>query len=488
MLSLWWLTTRRRWRQETGAPLLAVSLAAALTVGTLHAPVGGEPLYLTVLFAVALAAIVGAPLILTGERVLGTERVGLLPLSPWSRWLLTAVFGNPFRTLIIAVVAAWAIVTLGSRSGGAPLVLIQVLQALSWLVAAAILSQLLEDIIRHSRSVVLHQLLFFAGLASWPLFLDFVRNESNFVPPAAWTAGPLGALLLGSSAPLHQEIGVVSIPLVLAALLVELDRRFVRVAIVRPAAPPASVRWTARIASLLGVPFRGDPAMTKELLVPLRFLFIRMSMVFVALIVVAALVFGLPLLLLSVVFWWQPLSTNALGPDLEGGTTRYSLIGWTPRGILVRRTAAMAILSLAVGAVAAIVCLVLGVVERPTVGPDGYLSYPIVFSYSVSLIAVWAIAGERYSLRFSDPLEMHTLLPERKRSGGAGAVVLLVLMWSGAALLALIALAGSYLVLLPLLGVVPLMDRVLPVLMMGVGANVLLYLLHLRYFTPAWDG
>jgi hypothetical protein len=488
MLALWWLTTRRRWRQETGAPLLAVGLAAALAVGAAHAPAGGESLYLTLLLAVGLAAVIGAPLILTGERVLGTERMSLLPLSPLSRWLLEAVFGNPLRTLIVGVVAIWAVAAFGVLPRNGIHSVLHVLQAFSWLVAATTLSQLLEDVIRHSRSVVVHQLLFFAGLATWPLALDYLGDETNFVPPPGWTAGPLGIVLLGGTGPLIHEVAALAVPWLLVGLLVQLDRHVVRDAISRPAPPPASVRWTAGIASLLGAPFRSDPALIKELLVPLRFLFIRMSIVFVALIVVASLVFGLPLLLLSIVFWWQPLSTNALGPDLEGGTTRYSLVGWTPRGILIRRTASMAILSVVIGVVTALVCVLLGVVQPPTMGPGGYASYPIVFTYSISLIGIWGIAGERYSMRYSDPLEMHTLLPERKRSGGAVAVILLMVMWSGAVLLALACLAASYLVLLPLVGEMPLDDRVRPVLLMAAGANVVAYLVHLRRFTPEWDG
>jgi hypothetical protein len=198
-------------------------------------------------------------------------------------------------------------------------------------------------------------------------------------------------------------------------------------------------------------------------------------------------VFGIPYLMLSIVFWWQPLSTNALGPDLEGGTTRYQLLGWSPRGVLLRRTAAIAVFTVAIALLAGALCAALGIARRPTIGPDGWGAYPIAFAYSLSLVALWAMVGERYSLRFSDPLEMQTLLPERKRSGGARAVLVLLAGWLGVSLLLGSILALLYAASVTLTPGIALDTRLALVVLSGAAVNVLLYTAHLHRFRPVWN-
>jgi len=466
---------------------MATALAAGLAWGTLNAPAGGEPLFLSLLFGIGAAVAIGAPLILTGERVLETARVDLLPFPPFDRWLLRTLFGNPLRTLVVAIVLLWSAATFGSAAGGPGASWVHVAQAAAWLFLAVTLSQLLEDVIRHRRAVVLHQLLFFAALATWPLALDFLAEPANFVPPPAWARGPVEGFLLGAPGPAAVTALAFALPLLLGALLVRADAAFVRRASSKPLPPAAGVAWTGWVARVLARPFGGDASLVKELLVPLRFLFLRMSLVFVFLVVVAALVFGIPYLMLSIVFWWQPLSTNALGPDLEGGTTRYQLLGWSPHGILLRRTAVIPVFTLTIAILAVALCVALGIARRPAIGPDAWAAYPITFAYSLSLVALWASVGERYSLRFSDPLEMQTLLPERKRSGGARAVLVLLAGWLGVSLLMVALLGLLYVASVPLTPGMALETRLAFVVMAGSAANVLIYAAHLHRFRPAWN-
>jgi hypothetical protein len=465
---------------------MAAALAAGLAWGTFNAPAGGEPLFLSLLFAIGAAVAIGAPLILTGERVLETARVDLLPFPPFDRWMLRTLFGNPLRTLVVAIVLVWSAATFGSSAGGAGASWLHVAQAAAWLFLAVTLSQLLEDVIRYRRDVVLHQLLFFAALAVWPLALDFLGEPANFVPPPAWARGPVEGLLLGASGPPAVKALALTLPLLLGALLVRADAVFVRRASSKQLPPAAGVAWTGWVARALARPFGGDASLVKELLVPLRFLFLRMSLVFVFLVVAAALVFGIPYLMLSIVFWWQPLSTNALGPDLEGGTTRYQLLGWSPRGVLLRRTAAIVLFTLAIAFLAGALCAALGIARRPTIGPDAWAAYPIAFAYSLSLVPLWAMAGERYSLRFSDPLEMHTLLPERKRSGGARAVLVLLAGWLGVSLLMVAVLGLLYVASVPLTPGIALEDRLTLIVLSGAAVNIFLYTAHIRRFRPVW--
>jgi hypothetical protein len=246
----------------------------------------------------------------------------------------------------------------------------------------------------------------------------------------------------------------------------------------------SGVGGTAKVAAALAAPERRDPRLVKELLVPLRFLFHRMSIVFIGLTAVGAFALGLPYLLLGIVFWWQPLSANAAGPDVGGGTLRYALLGWRPRDVLPRRTLAITIHTVAVVAAAAVLCAALGWIEEPVVGPGGRWIYPPVFVYAVSLGFLWAVAGDRYSLRYPDFIEMHTLFPERKKSAGADAVVLLLAMWIAVTVTAGL-VVGTLFLALSFLSLAA--GTHLGLALLGAATtNLILYAAHLRGFRGEW--
>lgn len=435
--ALWWVTTRRRWKEQTGALLVAGGGAVGLAVATARAPEGGEPLYLSVLLLLGCGALLFAPMLLTGENVLGSRRMDLLPLGGGVRWGARVALGNPLRTLLAATLLVWGAAAAALAGGGARAAL-DGFQLLAVVAAAVAGSQLLEDVVRHGRAVVVHQLAFFFVLASWPLLLDYLTDRSNFLPTPAWAASALAPWLFTGRGPVAVEGIAAAVPLALAAALFVADRWYIARRAARPDGPPASPRWTGGLAGALAAPFGGDPLLRKEIVVPLRFLFLRMSVVLIVVSSAAAFVWGLPWLLLSIAFWWQPLSTNALGPDVGEGEVRYRLMGWHPSAVLGRRLAAALLLSAGAIALAAAGSALLGRMAVPTVGPPSRTVYALAAGYGLSLLALWAVAGDRYSLRYPDALEMHTLLPERKRSAGAGALVMITALWTGVGLTALV--------------------------------------------------
>jgi hypothetical protein len=464
--------------------MISAAAAAALVAGTMAAPAGGEPAYLTVVLVLGCGAVVFAPLILTGHGVLGSRRLDLLPLSATARWSLRLALSNPLRSLLAAALLLWGIAVALARAASPLLAPLHALHVAAWVVAALAFSQLLEDVIRHRRAVAVHQLAFLLALASWPILFEYLRDERNFVPLPGWARGPLAPFLVASpSAPAPQLLAL-GAPLLLIGSFLALDRWFLRHHASRPAAAPTSARWTAAVARALALPAARDPLLVKELLVPLRFLFLRMSLVFVALSAAAAFVWGIPYLLLSLAFWWQPLSTNGLGPDVGDGEIRYQLIGYSRARVLRRRLLALVVTTAAVVAGVAVVCGLAGWIAPPTVGPRSLIMYPLVFAYSLSMLPLWAVAGDRYSLRYPDRLEMQTLLPERQRSGGAGAVILLLVMWF-AVLLGALASLGLGFAIVRVVAHAPLgIAGIAAAVALSAGGNLGAYAVHARSWKP----
>jgi hypothetical protein len=475
---IWWVGTRRQWRSHGGAVMVALGLAFGLASLTRSAPAGGEPLYLSLLFVLGLALVVSAPLILTIETALSSRRVDLVPLTRLGRWGLRLVLASTLRSASAAVVLVWALTIVFVFGPAEPAALVRGIAAMGWVLAAMAFSLFLEDAIRHRRAIVLHQIVFLAGLSLWPAMLAFLRNPSNFVPPPAWSVGPAGAFFLTGDAPLASALGAAAMPFVLAMISYRLHRWILVRHATRAIAPPAGVGWTAAAAGILSGSRRRVSLLHKELLVPLRFLFLRMSIVFIVLAAVAAFGTGTPYLLLSAVLWWQPVSTNALGPDVDGGLLRYRLMGWTTPRILRYRLLATVILTAAAVAATGLIFLIIGAVPRPSIGPPSLAMYPLVLVYSLSAMALWAIAGDRYSRRFPDAIEMHTLLPERKRSAGAVAVIAILLIWI---LFVIAALAGLGLAFLLVRAFAPGtfdLSRLAALILVASTLNVTAYLAH----------
>jgi hypothetical protein len=481
---LWWTATRRRWRRETGAPLVVALVLAGLSQGARVAPAGGEALYLSVLFLLGGLLVVLAPVLYPGQSVLGSRRFDLLPL-PRSFWLARLAFSQPLRGALALVLFLWGAVALGARGGPGAWAL-QTLQLAAWTAAVVALAQLVDDVIRYRRSVVIHQAVLFAALGLWPLILDYLREPGHFVPGPAWARGPAGALLLGSRQAPAAEAAALALAALLALGLFRLDGWLVARDAVHSPPPPRTVGGTARLARLAARLAPAAPAaFAKEVLVLLRFLFLRATLVFLLLFAVSAFVFGIPWLLLSIPFWWQSLSSNLLGPDLRGGgDVRHALAGWSRKRVMVMRLAAMLLVTVVSVGVVALVFWAAGWIRPPQAGPPGLLMYPLAFGYGLSLALLWAVFGDRYSLRFPDPLDMRTLLPERRGSARAAALVLMLLSWLGSLVVAggvlLAAFAAAH-VLAPDLGTA---GRIAVAFGIGAAAHLLLYLVHLRHFEP----
>jgi hypothetical protein len=397
-------------------------------------------LYLSVALAIGLAAMIAAPLLLSTETVFSSSRLALLPISRRARSAARIPLGNPLRAMLVVVVTIWGAGMVIWRAAEWPVAVAQTIQFAALVTAALTLSLAIEDAIRLRRAVAVHQIVFLLGVIAWPVVIQLLFEPGRLVPAPEWARGPAAVVLLTGGGSPAASLAVAAGWFAIAAAVLTLHRRVVLDAEGRPAAPPSGVRWTAFAARVLAGPSR-DSRLRRELLIPPRFLFLRLCLVFIGLASLAALVTGQPLGLLSLAFWWLPLSTNLLGPDSPDGVSRYALMGrpvtWTFRPRLV----AMCILSATIFAVVATVAVLAGWAIPPVVGPPSPLSYLAAALFGISLLPLWAIGGDRYSLRFSDPLEMRTLLPERRRSAGAIAGILLVCVWFVTAIVAA-AIAG----------------------------------------------
>jgi len=459
---------------------MGLGLAITLGSATRTAPVGGESLYFALLFLLAVGAIVASPLILTTDSFFLSPRMHLLPMPPIARWVSRLLLSNSLRSILTLVVLVWGstivlrTLPMGSEAAARLIYLVGCLSA------ALALSQLVENVIRHRRALILHQLVFLIGLAFWPVVVEFLRTPANFTPPPDWATGPFSLAFPTAPAPGLAIIAIAATPFLLCALLVRTDLWFLARFATRPNTPPSNVRWTAWIAGALTPISRDGSLLFKELLIPLRFLFLRMILVFIVLTAVGAAVAGTPFLLLAIPFWWQPLSTNALGPDVQDGETRYALLGMRIASVLRWRLLATVVLSAVVISITLLLTAATGNLAIPRIGPPDRLMYLAALIYSLSTLPLWAVAGDRYSLRFSDKLEMHTLLPERTRSGGAPALIFLFLMWVGviSAMGLLLLLAGGA-VFLMAPGPID-SARALGIAVLAAILNVVVYAIHSR--------
>ena len=482
LVQLWWLTAQRRWRRESGA-LFGAGLAAVLSAWLTASPppAAGLPLYHTTILALLLVGVVFAPLLLSAENVIASRRMQLLPISPALLRVARLVLGNSLRALFALLLLVWGLVVAVIHRSP-PLAIVQLF---GWLLLGLSLSQLLEDLIRHGRAVVLHQLLFLGAVASWPLLYERLRDHSNFAPPPAWSTGAVYPFLFGSRGGAPAELAVCLGLFALAALTAAIDGWFMQRQATRAPGGAAGAGWTGGVVRWVAAPLGGSAALRKELLILLRFLFFRATLVMVAGSVAAAFVLANPYLLLILPFWWQSLASNALAPDVGSGELRYHLLGLSPRQVLPVRLAAQIVATVAIALIVSAGFAAAGALAAPHFGPQTRWMYPLALVYAISLILLAAAPGDRYSLRYPDPIDMNTLLPERRHGSSAGAMLLIVGIWGVIGVVATVGLVVAVflarLVFGPTLG----FGGIAMAAILGAAFNASIYSMHLRYFRPA---
>jgi hypothetical protein len=207
------------------------------------------------------------------------------------------------------------------------------------------------------------------------------------------------------------------------AMLVRLSRR--------PPPPPPDARLSSALAGALArLAPRARAAFAREIALLLRFVFVRVDLVYVAAAAVAAFVFGLPFTLLSLPFLWLSVMINFFGPDQAGGAmTRYALAGYPLRRVLFFRHMAVLLLTTLTVALAAAAVALFGAIRVPSVGPPTYWMYPLFFGYGLTLLLLLSVGADRYSLRYPDPIAMRMLFPTRTKTSGAAAGVLALLLF-----------------------------------------------------------
>lgn len=473
----WWLSARRQ-RRQSGLLLIAGAFIIWLFVRSGGAPAGGEALYFSLVLALLLAGVVILSLLFTSEDIFTSTRFALLPLSQERIWWLRLVGGNPIRGALAIISLVWGI---PHAVRGPPLFgLFELVQLCGWIFVALTLAQLLEDVIRLTRAWPIH-IIGLAGIQLPIMGIALFSDPQPFVTLGSTIeAEAIHALLFTGSAPLHWEfiisIALLSLGLGLRGTHHRLYRRFS----FRPLPPPANPRWTARMVELLS----GSESshFSLGLLIPLRFLSLRVAIFLLLLTSGAAFLVGLPYLLLILPFCWQRWSLNMFGPDVGGGELRYHLIGTSPERVISARTSSAALVSLLIVLAVALVCGLPGGIARPVIGPPSYSIYPLALIAGLSLHFLFGTAGERYSRMFPDPLPIDALLPERVRSGSAAALLLLLILnlavlLVGAATLAMVALLWAQ-----LLPAAPTSLQLSAITLTWSALNVGLYLMHRQRF------
>src|SRR5690606_33136385 len=100
LLPLWWLAVRRRWRQESGAALATLFTVVAAGALTANAPAEGVEVYHSVVLLILLLGVVFAPLLLSAENVVSSNRLLLVPVAPRLLRAARVLLGNSLRTLL----------------------------------------------------------------------------------------------------------------------------------------------------------------------------------------------------------------------------------------------------------------------------------------------------------------------------------------------------------------------------------------------------
>ena len=477
---IWWLSAQRRWKQNVALLLIASVLSGLHGYHTLNLP-DASPGLLTLLFAAALGVALFLSVQIRGENILASPRIALLPFAPRALFLLRPVFGNPLRVLLIVSALAWGL--LGMVQLEAASQVIETLQLLGWILVGVAAIEIAEDVLRRRASLLVYG----ATVLGFAVAVTVLAGLQDYIPWAEALQQRLQgsgwqALLVGSTAPLKAEVGVVFILAGTSIMLLrtgqQLAERWER------SGPPAESR--GQFAGLLPRVARrvvpsAPASFTKELALTLRVVLLRINYLWIPVVVGIAFYGGVPFLFAAMFGYWIGLSYNLLGPDVpRGGLVRYQLLPAPLSRTLAYRHGAIVLVSVALAIGLILLAGAAGIWRLPASGPATRLAYPLWLLYGTSLFLLFVVTGDRISRRFPRRIAVRNLLEEGSPAGGwKEGVATLFAMGATAAIAALV---------LGVWSAVPFSSdsgtRLLVALPFAALTHGLIYRAHLRRRTP----
>ena len=428
---IWWLSTQRRWRQNSF--LLAIALGISAIHGY-HSWGLQSPAQLTLLFGVALGVAMFLPALIRTENILANPRFTLLPYTPRFLFLLQPVFGSPLRFVLAASALTWGAVGLVGQQGGRMWGL-DLLQLLGWVLAGLALAELIDEWLRQRASVLLYMAVMLVGIGAIQLLADRASLQTVARELEQRAVGPWQALLVGGAGSLAAEMLTTLVLAAAFAFLLHAGRGLAG----RSAVQREARSWTARL--LAWIPLR--PALVKELAVVLRVVVLRVNYLWIPLVTAAALYGGAPFLLAGLFLWWIGAAYNLLGPDVpRGGLVRYQLLPRSLASVFRARHAAIVLVSVILVGVAVLLVGIGGVWRPPRTGPPSPLAYPLWGMYGMSLFLLFTVTSDRFSLRYPRTISMRGVIEEATATVTFAETVLRFLSLAGTAATAAAILAG----------------------------------------------
>lgn len=471
---IWWLSARRRWRQNSFLLVIALGITLVHGYHTLALKTTGQ---LTSLFGAALAVALFLPVQLRGESILASPRFALFPYTPRFLFLLRPLFGNPFRVLLTVPALGWGIMGQLSVGRGNPLV--EALQLFGWTLLGMVAAEIVDESLRRRPSLLVYQaaLLVFAFASAVLAEFSEFRVWADVLDVRLERAS--SALLVGGHAGVVVEVLLALVLLGMSTVLLALGRRLAErwQHSVPRQEPRILTGFVTSVAQQLA-PW-APASLAKELAMVLRVVLMRIN--FVWIIAVTAITFyaGAPFLLAAAFGLWIGFVYNLLGPDVPGGgLTRYHLLPAPLSRVFAYRHLAIILVSLGCALGTALVAGVLGWWKLPVAGAATPIAYPAWLLYGASLVLLFAVTGDYISEHFPRRIAVRNLLEENDPPGGWGQGVLTLFALGATGLVAGAVLAGWAAAPLPLSDNSAM--RVFAALPLAALTHGGIYLLHLR--------
>lgn len=472
---IWWLSARRRWRQNSFLLVIALGITVVHGYHTLALETAGQ---LSLLFGAALAVAVFLPVQLRSESILASPRFALLPYTPRFLFLLRPLFGNPFRVLLAVPALGWGITGLLWLGKGNAVA--EALQLFGWTLLGMVAAEIVDESLRRRPSLLVYQaaLLVFAFASAVLAEFGELRIWADALD--VHLKGAASALLVAGNAGMVAEVLLALVLFGACAALLALGRRLAeRWQYAMPGDEPR-IRFAHTVTATARRVAPWAPAsLTKELAMVLRVVLMRINYLWIIAVTGITLYAGAPFLLAAAFGLWIGLAYNLLGPDVpEGGLTRYHLLPTPLSRIFAFRHLAIMLVSLGCAVGTALVAGGLGWWKLPVAGAATPLAYPAWLLYGASLFLLFAVTGDYISEKFPKRIAVRNLLEENDPPGGWGQGVITLFALGATGLLAGAVLVGWAAV--PLVTSGNSAMRVLAALPLAALTHGGIYMLHLR--------
>ena len=421
---LWWLATRRLWRQNTILPFAFAGLAFTVVVDLARTPAVNGGAYLSLLTVAALLTALLAPILFHAGSVLDSRRFEILPLRPFVVLLARPVFGNSFRLLLTIFV----LFACGTAIAHLPLppdqTALEVLKLLGWVLSGLAVVVIFEEILRRGSSILMYAvklllLAFSLPVLAAPRTVRVLLRSGSFPK----LHGPLSSVLIGSDAGVRWEVAAALAPFLLFVALVAIGKAVTEKFRALPPRTGQTKAWVRPIRAVARlVAPRATASFGKELGLLIRVRAFWIGYVYFFAVSAAAFSAKTPSLFAIAFLFWIAAGYNTLGPDVPmGGLLRYDLMPRVlKRTLTMRHAAVLAVSAVTAAAAFGFVALVgsVGGSERRSVetSPSAYVTWLL---YGASLFLLSTIMGDWVSAREPRPIGLRSVVQGRVGAGTA---------------------------------------------------------------------